>query len=128
MASIGGTSVISIHGGVDVAFGEEVEVITRPGADGLGVKTTGKRSPPSVLYSESDHATAAAAETVVGTFKAMQGTLVTIVDDHGTTCTNVLVIRCAMRGKRYVATPVGGVTGGNVLLAMEWIVQTTESS
>ena len=127
MSSIGGHSVISAKGAINPQ-GERLEDTTRPGVDGVSYRRIGKKSESFQLRTFTDAASAAAAKALVATtYKGLQGTLVTVVDDMGNTWNNVAVLAVDPVSVKGVNTPVGGVVGGVVLLECLWTLQATET-
>ena len=128
MASIGGNSVISLRGQIDSGEGERLENITRAHVDGVAFRKVGKRGAPFAMTSLVDCASASAAKSTFGTYKALEGTLTTVVDDAGNSWSNVAVLNVRRNSIRQVYTPVGGVAGGGWLLSCQWVFVPTETS
>ena len=105
--------------------GEQLVDITRNGVDGVAFQKTGARSEPSEAILIVDCDSGSDADTFFSTVKAMQGTLITIVDDFGVTTTNVAVISVRRVSKITTMTPVGGVTAGTVLLTLSATLRET---
>jgi len=127
MSSIGGRSVLSIDGDFDLATGEQLEDITRANVDGISYRKLGKRGHPFQLISLVDVATAGAAKAELEAYKALQGTLVTVVDDTGASVSQLAVLSVRRAGPvRRVVNPVGGVNGGSYLLAARWDLEPTD--
>ena len=124
MPSIGGITVITIKGGLTPP-GESVEEITRPGHDGHAYKRFGERAPRAELTSIRDVDAVAGVAAHILACVALKGTLITVIDDVGVTMNNVMVIEVETVRSREVGTPVGGVTAGNHLIAMRWLMQMT---
>ena len=125
MPSIGGYSMLTIRGEFQ-SLGQTVEPITRPNIDGEALRIVGQRGQPFVMRSLVDVDDAAAAETEAGIYKGLQGTLVTIVDDHGQTHTNVAVLAVRVMRKRAVKTAAGGLsTSQGYLVTAIWVLQET---
>ena len=121
--SIGGYTMITIKG-VPTPPATMVAEITRPNVDGHAYVAQGSRAPVELLSSRVDLVSAAAAGNEIVAYRALCSTLVTYVDDVGNTWTNVMVLSVRASYK-YVATPVGGVNGGNYLVSAQWQVQHT---
>lgn len=128
MASIGGYTQITIRGAVDTGAGENLENITRPHVDGIAFRKIGKRGRPVEVVTVVDVASGSAAKTEFENYEALQGTLITVVDDAANSWANVAVLSVHRAGIRAVTTPVGGVRGGAWLLRCRWTLQHTETS
>jgi hypothetical protein len=130
MASVDGNSVISLKiWGLDTGAGENLQEITRPHVDGIAYRKVGKRGRTFQGESIVDVASAASAKTTFETYKATQGSLVTVVDDAGNSWTNVAVLAVRRAGNpKRTYTPVGGEAGGGWLLRARWVFQMTETS
>jgi len=107
MASIGGVTCTFVRGTVP-AIREEAEVFRRPGIDGYGIHLTGKGDGlaplTAVLYS-----TDAGCDTWAASLFGLQGSLVTVVNDHGDTVTSVFLRRVGNLVKTAAVAP-GGIT------------------
>lgn len=125
MATIGGHTFITLRGSIN-PLGTDVIDITRPGVDGHAFMDIGKHAGRSQMQSIVDLTTAGAAKTVILAYKSLKGTLVSVVDDTGETYTNVLVVEVITTNPKFVATPVGGITGGNYILRANWVLQHTD--
>ena len=124
-ASIGGNEVLRISGEFQT-LAEEVEVITRPNVDGAAYRTMGQRSTPFRMTSVVDVDDAADAETLADTYKALKGTLVTIVDDHGQTHNYVAVLDVDIVRKKKLIVGVGGLSASmGYLVEAAWTLQET---
>jgi len=124
-SSIGGYTMITVRGTPQPA-GMVLADITRANVDGHAYQEQGYHAAPEFLTSIVDLTTAAGVKTEIEGYKALQATLVTIVDDLGNSWTNVAILSVRTSGGKYVACPVGGVNGGNYLLSAQWQVQHTE--
>ena len=122
MPSIGGYTVITI-GGVPTPLAEVEDEITRDNVDGHAYRRKGKRAPPYALLAQVDYSSGSNRTTGIANFAALQGTLVTIVDDTGTSWTLQKVRSARVVAKQNMATAVGGVNNGSCMLVMEFICQ-----
>jgi hypothetical protein len=125
MATIGGRSVITVKG-APAPVGTVVADVSRPGVTGHAFQELGARAEPVVMESVIDCTDNAALKAEILEYVALQGTLVTVVDDLGNTWTNVMVLRVRTGQGKYVASAVGGVNGGNYLLRATWEMIFTE--
>jgi len=126
MSSIGGKTVLFVQGTLDTP-GMVTEPLTRPGVDGVAFREQGSRSKPTEMVSIVDVDDAAGVVAEIAAYKALQGTLVTVVDDRGSTTANVMVIEVQPVGARAIGPSVGGVsTSAGLLLTCRWTLQTTE--
>lgn len=128
MASIGGRSVISVGGAMNLGTGENLEHITRPHVDGVAYRKVGKRGKPFNLQTVVDLGSGVACKTELEVYKDLQGTLVTVQDDVGVQFTNLAVLEVQRVSVVQVISPVGGVNGGNHLLRCAWTLQPTDVS
>mgnify|MGYP006290605239 CR=1 FL=1 len=113
--SVGSITLISLRAEPDRP-GQVVEVLARPGVDGTGFRQTGVRAEPFRAVAVVDVDDAAAADSLVGDFKALQGTVVEIEDDFGRTADAILVLRVRLVSRTAVKTAVGGVSSEKGLL------------
>ena len=122
--TIGGKTVKLLTHNLD-PMGEQSEDITRRGVSGCAVTKIGKRSEHSRAVTKVDIVDDQAEFTA---YKALETTLITIVDNHGKTYNNVLVHKVRKTSARKINTIVGGVSGQDsaYLLVCEWTLQCTE--
>ncbi len=124
--SIGGNTFIRLSGPLDPQ-GITVQEITRPGADGNAYRKMGSRGEVTTLDGLTDCLGFNAANSLVVSCKALQGTTTTIVRD-GLSYSNMFVLK-VIPGRPYaVLSPVGGTCGGNVLQPIQFQVQATSGS
>ena len=123
--SIGGHSFIFLRGAIDLATGTRTQDITRANVDGVAFRQIGKRSDDFDVISEGD---VDVVSTAVNAYKALEGTLVTVVDDAGVSETNVAVRRVVKLSAEYRANVVGGITAGNWWLRCQWTLRCTETT
>ena len=127
--SIGSETLVLLRGVMN-PMGRTLEEITRPAVDGVSFRLEAKRSEPVSLVSLIDLADAAAAVTKLAAYQALIGTLVTVVDGHGQSHTNVMVRDVRPLEQRHSPMIVGGLNvspaGAGIKLACQWTVQTTE--
>ena len=129
MPGIGSYNFIKLSGGINPGTGEQVEEITRAGVDGVAFRKIGKRGFAFEMRSVVDVADAAAAQTLVGNYKALQGSIVNIVDDTGRTWNNYIVLRVRPIQARPVTSATGGlVNDPEYLVSASWIMQATEAT
>lgn len=83
MASIGGITCTFLRG-VPPAMKEEAAITRRPGIDGYEIHLTGKGDAQGQLTA-SFRSSNAGCNTWVNSLQALQGTVVTVVNDHGDT-------------------------------------------
>lgn len=122
---IGALQFLSVRGSL-TPTGEQLVDITRPGKDGHEFQSIGKRGPVGQLFTMIDVTTAGGVTTVVDSCVALKGTLVTVYDGHGNSCSNVAVLNVEqIQAAQYVVNPVGGVNAGNWLVTMRWTMQPT---
>ena len=128
MASLGGRTVLRLTGNLEPATGERLQDITRAGVDGVAYRKVGKRASRTQVTTLVDLGSDAAVKSELEAYKALQGTLVTVVTENGGSYTNVAVLNVTSLPVQKTISAVGGVNGGNYLLRCQWVVQMTESS
>lgn len=98
MASIGGITCTFLRG-VPPALKEEAAITRRPGMDGYEIHLTGRGDSQGELTAtlmSSD----SGCDTWIGQIQALQGTVVTVVNDHGDTVTGCYVVHVGQPTKR----------------------------
>ena len=120
--SVGSVTVMTMQGRVSPP-GDTVEEITRRGVDGHAYVKIGKRGALSTLVTLLDVSGSSGVSTHVNAAAALRGTFVTVTDPCANTFANVLVLDVEFIGSKFIATPVGGVSAGNVLVTLRWTVQ-----
>ena len=125
--SIGGITFLRLSGEVNPQ-GDEPETFVAPGVDGLGADNIGERSREFVMISTVDVADDVDKLALLSNYKALQSTLVTVIDSTGDTFDNVLVIHVEPVQSNSV---IGGVGGKNAdpagLFSCRWEMQATEA-
>lgn len=118
--------------GVPQPLGEALETVRRPGLDGYDLRKMGKQADVTVMESIVDVADASAVATKKTNYKALKGTVVSVVDETGNTTTNVAVQNFQILTEKKVAQMVGGVnvTDGNsgFLITTRWFLQELNTS
>lgn len=102
--------------------GTLVEDITRPGMPGTALLELGWGGEPRDIFTLTDYRDGAYLQAGVFAMKAYQGAIVSMVDDRGTTWSNLHVQRVEIDSVMAVSKLVGGVNGGTpaLLLKMRW--------
>ena len=120
MAAIGAVTCDMVKGAAET-LREQVEVWRPPGVDGVGAQGMGKSEGVShflaVVYD-----TNAAVETWADGIRALAGTVQTIVDDWGTSHTNMLIARVGELNKKAAILP-GSTMEARASIAIEAIKQ-----
>lgn len=124
MASIGGITVLTMEGTPD-PMGEVLKLIARAGVDGMAYSKMGTKPAPFGLFTRSGANSATAAKTLVETYKALQGTVVEVVDATGRTWSNVVVIDVVTIRIRAIVTGVGDAAGMTHILQTRWQMEST---
>jgi hypothetical protein len=101
---------------------ERVEDITRPEIDGHAFRRLGKRGAAVQVTTEVDTANAT---TALAAYRALIGTLVSVVRSDGATVTQVLVQDVTGVHTKKLTGAAGGVNGGNWLLTAQWTLLPT---
>jgi hypothetical protein len=126
MPSIGAYSFLTLKGAVDPGVGEQLEDITRPGVDGMAYRCIGRKGRPFQMDSTVDVVILTPGFVING-YQALQGTIVTIVDECGMTWTNYMVLSVEHRGTRRIRTVSGGLSiAPAYLISASWILQYTQ--
>ena len=125
--TVGGQPMIAMRG-TPLLLAERLRDISRPGVDGSAFKKLGKRADWFELRTTSGAASAAAAKTLIETYRNLVGTLVVLVDDHNITWNNVVVLRIAEAAIRRVRTPAGGTGSMTHAVFVIWQLQLTEDA
>ena len=128
MASIGGRSVLRLTGNLEPATGERLQDITRAGVDGVAYRKVGKRAGRTQVTTLVDLGSSSAVNSEMEAYKALQGTLVTVVTESGGTYSNVAVLSVVQLPVQRTLSAVGGINGGTHLLRCQWVLQMTETS
>jgi len=112
--SVGSVEFITLKGPIEPK-GAKTGIVSRPGVDGVAVKRRGTRGDTFQLTCVKDVncANAAALKTKIEACMALEGTTITVVDDHGISWTELHVLRVARPAAVKIETPVGGIEGTN---------------
>lgn len=119
--SIGAFEFIILRGGLDIE-GEQVETLARQGVNGTAFRKVGKRNEPISLVSVVDVLDGPATKTLWEAYKALQGTVVQVIEDNGSTWDNAVVLNVRRLGfPKKMATSIGGlVPNSTFLVTVEW--------
>jgi len=107
MATVGGVTVSVLRGPAIPDMAESVTEVTRPGANGVVVVQRGLKPTPFRKTVTHFAASNAAANTFIAAIQALQGTIVTIVDEHGDSHANCEIQLAALLRKRKVVAGAG---------------------
>lgn len=125
-ATIDDFAFITLKGQVQ-PFGLAVEDITRAGVDGVAYREMALRAPPFELIGIRDHDDFDAAAGFVQDISALQGRLVTIVDDYSREFPNVLMLSAVRLDLRPILSAVGGIRPNpKAMLTMRFVMQLTQ--
>lgn len=103
-----------------------VQDVTRPGVDGQAYRQEAKRAEKFKLMGIVDCDDMAAAATLLGVMKGLQGSLVDMKDDYGIVKTNVMMLGVTKTDQIPLITAVGGIsTNKGALLTLEFQMQLT---
>jgi len=126
MASIAGYTMLFVTGPIGRP-GMATEPITRPGVDGSAFREVGLRCEPFLMTSLMDLEDAADVAAELNLYAALKGSLVTVVDDHGSTWTNVMVLDVQPIQTQTIGVSAGGLaTTPTKLITARWTLQATE--
>jgi hypothetical protein len=120
------TNFITFKGQVQ-KLGMHLEDVTRPGVDGHAFRKESQKSATFQLEGRRDVDNNAAAGTLFATLKSTyQGKIVTVVDDMGTTHTNLVCLDVERVDSFTLLRAVGGVsTSKGAFLAVRFTLQAT---
>lgn len=127
---IGSLYFVSLVGDLDPA-GQTLEPITRDAVDGVAYRELGERGDVSQLFGLAVVSSSSEAKTLIDNYKALQGTLQSIVMSEQT-WTNYLILAVQCSAPEGVAGLVGGKFAGGTditdgasgwQVASRWIVQ-----
>ncbi len=128
MPSIGGRNVVLIDGAVN-SSAETARNIRRPNIDGVAFLLMGKTTSPFAMRSMVDTTTANAANVEMDAYKALAGTLVTVVDNLAISHTLVMVLDVSPEPTREAKTVTGGINvsegAAGFLVVATWTLQAT---
>ena len=130
-AKVGDYEFLTLRGSPD-PMGQTSASIRRPNVDGKAFHLMGKNSPPCAFYCErdigcSDDDSPTEVKTFITNIKALEGTLVAVVDDLGNSWSNLFLVSFTPLAVERKAMAVGGVSGGgNFLLRGQLVFEVTE--
>ena len=119
---IGAFQFITKKGPAPIPPAQTVVEITRPGVDSQAYRQQGKRAPVVTWMTEVD---TNSPQALLNSYRALQATEVTVVDDDGASFTNVMVLSVIPVSKKKVVNPVGGISAGSWIMAVQWRLQGT---
>lgn len=130
MPGIGAYNFVTLKGEINPGSGHQMEEITRPGVDGVAFRRIGRRGFPFKVQSMVDVATDSAAAALLSSYKALQGTVVSLTDETGQVWNNIVVLNVRPAGRKYVVAKSGGLDAGQTgyLVRCEWMLQATETT
>jgi hypothetical protein len=106
MPSVGGQSVTFLHGEVAV-LKRVTRVYREPGHDGYGMEDEGLGAGEFAMVVEHFAADKATMQSVVDAIEDLQGTIVTVVDAHGDSYPNCLLLSATLREQRNAPQSTG---------------------
>lgn len=118
--SIGSFNFLQLAGTVD-KLGRLSEDRTRPNVDGHAMGELGLHSKPTQLESVAEASSASDGETLMGNYKAIQGTMATLTL-VGVSRGSVYIWEVEEVDRYNVVTPVGG-SGLTHMVVARWTVQ-----
>lgn len=123
MPSIAGQAFITVPRLFERAK-ERVEVIERDGIDGSIAKKLGQRNNLTQVRCVVDRDNEAGLNTLELAMFALVSTVITVVDDHGKSWTNILVIDVRVgEAPRLGGLAVGGTTAGSMVAVFDFVFQ-----
>ena len=127
MASIGGYTVDVLRGTPQLS-GIELRVKAKAGVDGESFLDVGWRG----RNFEIETLTGNNAEQILTNLKmaynALKGSLVTVVDHHGQSWTNLMVMNVEVDGPKRMVGAVGFANGGTFQLTTKWTLRPCATS
>ena len=126
-SSIVGSSTVlfvSLKGHVEPP-GLILDDATRAGVDGSAYLETQKTGEPFEMTGIRDCVDAADVKSKYGSLKAMQGTKVTVIDDHATVWLDVVILSVRKLEQKKLVNAAGGVLSGTgrYLLVVQFVMQ-----
>lgn len=123
MSSIAGlatSTFVVMRGPVQLA-GYRLKELVTPGVYGKAWQLTGFHGRPFTMTTDAGFLVSGlgAAKIAHG---ALQGQVVTVTDDYGVAWTNVVVIGVEFIAEIPLGTPVGDLSGKEVLLRTRWVL------
>lgn len=104
-----------------------VDDVTRPGVDGHAYRENAKRGRIYEMVGLRDYLDNAAAVAEYADLMALQGTIVTVIDDRGATAQNVMVLEVERLALEPMLKSVGGlVANSTYLMTMRFLMQNTK--
>ena len=127
MSQIGSIEFIRMQGAIDPGIGETLREITRPGVNGVAYRKEGIRGESFRLNTDADFASAGAAKTHKETCQSMQGEIYDIIDDHGQTWEDFIVLSVIPYQTSEVKNRQGGSgSGDGYLVRQVWLMRATD--
>jgi hypothetical protein len=97
----------------------EVELIDRPGTDGIGARLTGAKGKPFELRSITYHASFTAAQTAMASYVALKSSIQTLVRNSVTVGT-VIVVEVTEASPPQAVYNVAGASGAQCRAEVKW--------
>lgn len=123
MSSIGAFDFIRMTGPEIAGLSVQVKEFDRPGIDGVGFHSGAAKAPHCVKMTVEGVANAATANTAEEDYKAIKGSLVTVVDDHGRSRGSVMVVDVTVVRKTALLMSVPDNYG--YLVTAQWVLKAT---
>lgn len=123
-SSIGAYTFLSMRGPQIPLLASAVEIIDRPGVDGVAHRINALKATEITLFTLEGIELKATANGRADDYAALKGTTVTIVDDQGRSVDDVLIVEVrVLSPPQYVLNPQP--TGNNYLVKAAWVVKPT---
>ena len=101
-----------------------MRIVDRPGTNGYAFDHLGKKGQGITQRTRQWVATLSAANSADDTYRALQGTLVTVIDDMGRTVNNVKVLDVRVLQVQQLLDSIPA--GSNYEIIAEWLLQPTQ--
>lgn len=123
-SSIGSETFISMSGPDVPKLAAAVEMIDRPGIDGIAARVDALKAEELTVYTSQKVVDVEAANDKADEYAALKGTKVTVVDDLGRSVSSVLIVDVRVTKKQTVLTSSPAGTGA--LVWAVWLLKPTK--
>ena len=126
MSDIGAQTFLSMQGPDVPLLAAAVEIIDRPGLDGVASRVDALKATELTVYTIQKVEDVDEANDKADDYAALKGTKVTVIDDLGRSVSNVLIIDVRVTKKQKVLTSSPAGTGAIVWAV--WLLKPTAAS
>ncbi len=122
MGTIGGITMLRISGPQIPALATVMTAIERIGVDGATFRADGAKVPELTLRTVEEAADLSAANASSAAYQSLIGSLVTVVDDHSRSVSNVMVMAVIVER---VQKLISSSSGADYAVFASWLVKPT---